>query len=430
MAEKLYRIGIIGGGAAGMMVAASLIESNTNIEIHLFEKNPSLGKKVIISGGGRCNVTTGISDRYVLEQKYIRGTQFFKPALANFPPFKVQEWFEAHGVPLKNEEDNRVFPQSDRGEDIVRAFEKLFEQKHTHIHFSEPIKLLEKQGDEFFLTTDRARHCCDFVVITTGGNAYRHTGSTGDGYAFAQAMGHSITSLGPSLNSFEAAEDWPKTLSGISFPQARLRLLNEEKVYVDGPFLFTHFGVSGPVTFAFSAHTAFASLSKQQPLLMKFSPMAEWNFEVWMERLQKDIQANGAKQIHSLLDQVLPKRFVVALLQLAQISSEKQAAVISKDERKRLAHLLAGELIISLTARRPGDEFVTAGGVNTDEVYRKSMESKICPHLFFAGEVLNIDGVTGGFNLQVAWATGRLAGESIAKRLQNSESEKRNEVAR
>lgn len=417
MKSELKKVGIIGGGAAGMMAAATLLESNVELEVHLFEKNSSLGKKVIISGGGRCNVTTGITDERALEKKYIRGMRFFKPALANFPPDKVLQWFELHGVPLKTESDSRVFPVSDRGQDIVGAFENVFAKGNLHLHFSEPIKSLSKGDVSFVLVTEIQTYEFDFIVIATGGNAYRHTGSSGDGYAFAVSCGHSITQLGPSLNSFEVVEGWPKALSGISFPAARLETCDADRVGATGPFLFTHFGISGPVTFAFSAHTAFADVTQQKPLLVSFSPFAALSFEAWYERIQKAIESAGAKQIHSLLDQLLPKRFVVTLMEIARIKPDKQAATLSKEERKNLAHLLSGKLCISLVARRPGDEFVTAGGVDTDEINRKTMESKICNSLYFAGEVVNIDGVTGGFNLQVAWATGRLAGQSILKAL-------------
>ncbi len=416
------KIAVIGGGAAGMMVVATLLESKVAAEVHLFEKNTSLGKKVIISGGGRCNVTTGITDLNALEKKYVRGMSFFKAALSNFPPAKVQQWFENHDVPLKTEEDFRVFPRSDRGTDIVNAFVRVFDQYQAHIHYAEPILNMQKLGQHFQLITAKQEYSFDCVVICSGGNAYRHTGSSGDGYAFAQACGHTITALGPSLNSFEVAEEWPKQLTGLSFPSARLQVVKTKEYMAVGPFLFTHFGVSGPMTFAFSAQVAFEPIAKQTPLEVSFEPRSDFNFEQWYRILQAEIDQRGAKQIHSLLDQVLPKRFVEVVLQKADIPLTKQAATLSKDERKLICHLLTGRMIFTLTARRPGDEFVTAGGVDTAEIDRKTLESKLCPGLYFAGEVLNIDGITGGFNLQVAWATGRLVGESIVKCLAHGKS--------
>jgi predicted Rossmann fold flavoprotein len=411
-------IAIIGGGAAGMMVAATLCERNLKAVIHIFEKNPSLGKKVLISGGGRCNVTTGYTDTHLVESKYVRGSLFLRPAMAAFGPEKVFQWFEAHGVPLKNEEDFRVFPRSDQGKDVVTVFEKLFAKYDVQVHFSEPVTAIVKQGDgRFELVTAKRSEMMDVVVITTGGNAYRHTGSTGDGYDFAKACGHTITQLGPSLNSFEVKETWCKELSGISLPAASLVGVDPKTEVITGPFLFTHFGISGPMVFAFSAHIPFATITPQHPLSVRLYPLGYNNFDYWEHALLSLFHQNTAKSVANILRTLLPKRLVAELLLLSGISESHTCHQLPKALRRKLVHLLSGELRLTLLARRPGDEFVTAGGVCLDEVNRKTLESKCCPNLYFGGEVLDVDGVTGGFNLQVAWATGRLVGETIAKKL-------------
>jgi predicted Rossmann fold flavoprotein len=410
----MKKVAIIGGGAAGMMAAATLLESGVPAEIHLFEKNASLGKKVIISGGGRCNVTTGLTDMKKLLTKYTRGASFLRAALAAFPPERVRQWFEDHGTPLKCEEDLRVFPVSDRGEDVVGVFERLFEKGGVHLRLATSVKEIKPEGDEFGLTTAAGLEKFDAVVITSGGNAYRHTGSTGDGYDFAKACGHTITALGPSLNSFEVLEEWPKSLSGLSFEKSALVW---SAIQVPGPFLFTHFGISGPVTFALSSHMAFETISKAQPVQVRFRPEADLGAADWDAKLKTVFSASGAKQLHNVLSQFFPDRFAQALLGLASLDGTKKAAELSKEHRQSLARLLGDGIPVTLVLRRPGDEFVTAGGVSTEEIDPKTMRSKINPNLYFAGEVMDVDGVTGGFNLQCAWATGKMAGASVAKTL-------------
>lgn len=412
------KVAIIGGGAAGMMVAATLCEQNVDATIHIFEKNTVLGKKVMISGGGRCNVTTGYTDRNFVESKYVRGATFLRSAMAAFGPEKVRAWFEQQGVPLKNEEDFRVFPQSDRGQDIVAVFERLFARKHVQIHFSEPVVSMQKVvNNGFNIVTAKRNEVFDVVVVSTGGNAYRHTGSTGDGYDFAKACGHTITQLGPSLNSFEAKESWCKAISGISLSQAGLQEAKPQAPVITGPFLFTHFGISGPVVFAFSAQVPFEPITAAKPLSIRLYPLGYTSFDYWEKELLRLFHANSGKSVANVLRTLLPKRLVTQILVLAHIDESDTCHQLPKQLRKNLVHLLSGDLKLTLLARRPGDEFVTAGGISLDEVNRKTMESKLCPNLYFGGEVLDMDGVTGGFNLQVAWATGRLVGQDIARKM-------------
>lgn len=415
MTSSTPRIGIIGGGAAGMMAAATLLEGNHPCEIHLFEKNKHLGAKVLISGGGRCNVTTGLRDKNILLKKYPRGSQFLKAALSKFSPEHCYNWFEDHGVDLKTEEDLRVFPQSNDGHDIVGVFEQLFTSEQVHTHLKTSIIEVQKSTQGFLLTDKEENQFeVDYLIITTGGNAYRQTGSTGDGYAFAKSLGHSITPLGPSLNSFELKEKWPKELSGISLEHALLTYKKQKQI---GPLLFTHFGISGPAVFALSADISFEEISSTSPLEITLIPNAEKTFEEYEQTFQASIKTSPKKQIKTELQLFLPKRLAESVLKIAKIHANKQLVDITKEERKKLSHLLSGDLTLTLIQRRPGDEFVTAGGVDTDEINPQTMESLITPNLFFAGEIMNVDGVTGGFNLQASWAAGRLAGKSILKQL-------------
>ena len=413
------KIAIIGGGAAGMMAAATLLEKNVSAKIYLFESNNVLGKKVSISGGGRCNVTTGITDKSLLLSKYTRGSKFLIPSFYEFPPEKVMAWFEDHKVPLKTETDLRVFPESDTGSDIIRAFEKLFKKKVFVLLNEQVIKLSSAPEQRFNLETKNENYDFDIVIITSGGNAYRHTGSKGDGYNFAKACNHTITQLGPSLNSFEVKEDWCKKLAGISLPNTKLEYheKNKQKISVNGPFLFTHFGISGPVTFALSSHLAFEEISKNHPIKISLIPRTNSNPDFWDKEFLSKFSESPKKQIKHIISEYIPKRLTIELLTLCKISPDKQCGEITKEERKNITKVFSGEIKLTLLSRMKGDEFVTAGGVSLDEVNKNTMESRITPNLYFAGEVLDIDGLTGGFNLQSAWATGRLAGLSIARKL-------------
>jgi len=426
------RIWIIGGWAAGMMCAASLIDHAQQLkqpEIHLFEKNSRLGAKVIISGWGRCNVTTWIVDKKALLTKYIRGGEFLKQSLGVFGPAKLMQWFENHGVPLKIEEDMRVFPVSDNGKDVVGAFENLFATSNVHVHLKCGITEVQPLHPWFRLTTSEGVYDVDCVVITTWGEAYRHTWSTGDGYGFAEACGHTITQLGPSLSSFLAHEQWVKDLSWIAFPNAAIRFDNAEMtddidhngenfddnkpVLVSGPLLCTHFWISGPVVFSLSAHVPYKQIDQTHPLAAQIVLEAWVSFETWDQRIVSWAKDYPARQLKTQLHTVFPERVVEKICEVVRIDPVQQLAHFTKEDRKRLVHALVDGLPLTLVARRPWDEFVTAWGVKLSEVDSKTMQSKILPWLYFAGEVLDVDGLTWWFNLTSSWATWWLAGKSI-----------------
>jgi len=395
------KIGIIGAGAAGLMTAATIKELNSETEVLLFERNSRIGRKIAISGGGRCNVTTGITDKKILLTKYPRGAEFLKKAAFKlFPPQKVIDWFESHGLKLKCEADQRVFPANDNAEAVNELFEKLIPETFK---LSEAVlEITKSKQDKFEIKTNKNSYIVDKLVLTTGGNAYSQTGSKGDGYHFAKSLGHTITELGPSLNSFLVHEDWVKELSGLSLDKA---YLSYKEIQIEGPFLFTHFGISGPAAFAFASQIPFQKVDKENPLVINLS------FGLQKSELDKSIVKNGKKTILNILKLHLPERLSRTILRQLNINPDQKSSEISSQLRKKITQGLP----ISLIARKPGDEFVTAGGISLEEVNQKTMESKIIPNLYFAGEILNVDGYTGGFNLQASWATGRLAGDKIIK---------------
>ena len=260
-------VGIIGGGAAGMMCAVTINELNPNVEVVLIEKNDTLGKKVIISGGGRCNVTTGIHDSKILLKKYPRGEKFLISIMNRFSPHDTYEWFENHGVPLKCENNWRVFTKSDKGSDIIAAFNKIFERHNTKVLFNQAVTSVNRKENGFEIQfKDMPSEIVDRVVLAAGGQAFRKTGSTGDGYAIAESLGHNITRLAPSLHSFITNEKWAKKMSGLSFENAVITVKAKKTYSEAGSFIFTHWGISGPAVFAISSLIAFEEFSANKPL--------------------------------------------------------------------------------------------------------------------------------------------------------------------
>ncbi len=451
----MNRIAIIGGGAAGLMAAATIVEmaeangqifddGSAKVEVLLFEKNSYLGAKVLISGGGRCNTTTGIFDVRKLLENYPRGAKFLMSAMFRFPPEKVMEWFEKHGVKMKIEDDLRVFPTSNEGKDVVGALENVIKRKDpdgadganaesvsAQIFLNCIVEKIEKKEAGFKISLKDGRQFnAEKVIITTGGNAYRNTGSTGDGYAFAKALRHSITKLAPSLHSFLAKEAWLANVAGVSFKKAKITLSADVMEYTSGiakagvekrsaanyertgPFVFTHRGVSGPAIFALSSMAAYENFSVEKPLKIKINLFPDEKPDELKKRFNTMADQNGKKFLVNFLDFFLPKSLAEVFCEIAKIDPKIIMGQLNGAQREAILKLFQN-LELNAVGRGAGDEFVTAGGVDLREVNTNTMESKICPGLYFAGEILDVDGFTGGFNLQAAWATGRLAGENI-----------------
>ncbi len=409
------KVAVIGGGAAGMMCTATLNESNSDIEVILIEKNDSLGKKVVISGGGRCNVTTGITDIKTVLTKYPRGEKFLFYAMHHFSPDDVYAWFENHDVPLKCEKDMRVFPVSNNGQDIVNVFNEIFKKNKTEILFKHAVNKIEKTETGFSISFNgQPSILVDKVILALGGQTYRQTGSNGDGYTLAESLGHTITQLVPSLHSFITAEKWPGTLAGMSFAKATISADCVKPNSFTGPFLFTHSGISGPAVFALSSLVAFISVGQKRPLKIFVDFLPDITVEEVFKTLQAVAKENPKKIFKHTLHHFLPLNLCEALCEYSKVYSHKKNAEVSKNEFFEAATLLKKVPLVAI-GRGSGDEFVTAGGVELKEIDPRTMESKICPGLYFAGEIMNIDGFTGGFNLQASWATGHATGASIAK---------------
>lgn len=394
-----------------MMVAARLVEifweKIWEIEIFLFESNSWLWKKVIISWGWRCNLTNWNFDKKFLLSKYIRWWDFLKPHLWVFWPKKIIEFFEKNLVKTKIEKDNRVFPVSNDWKDVVKMFEKIFESK-IKILYKTKITNIQKNWEKFLLSWEQENFEVDILVLTTGWNAYSHTGSKWDGYNFAKNLGHSITHLWPSLNSFELEENWVKDLSGIVL-NASFELAWKK---ISGPMIFTHFGISGPLVFELSAYLAFEDIKNKKIFLIP----SEKKFEQREKIFQTFIEKNWNQKIENILYQYFPKRFVNWFLESINMVDKKLSS-LSKTSRQNITKMLSSWIPLTIKSRRAGDEFVTAWGVKLEEINKNSLESKICENLYFAGEILDVDGVTGWFNLTVCWATGYGVANSIAEKV-------------
>jgi predicted Rossmann fold flavoprotein len=408
-------IAVIGGGAAGMMAAASAVEARRDAQVTVFERNPRLGAKVIISGGGRCNVTTGVTDVRQALSRYPRGARWLRHAMHSFPPEAVVRWFETRGVPLKTEPDLRVFPVSDNGRDVVGAFERIFARHTVDVRLRTSVVALERAraGGFRVRTMDGQVEGFDAAIVTAGGAAFRHTGSQGDGFRFAASLGHTVTSLHPSLNAYVVREEWAHGLAGVGFPDALLRIpprTPEGSPYsFRGPFLFTHTGVTGPAVFALCALAATEWYGPERPMPLTINLLPELSREAADDLLRERFTAMGGREVANVLDTLLPRSICAPLCAIAGVEAETRAARVSRADRQALAGAITA-FPLTVVGRRNGEEFVTAGGVCTDEVDPRTMQSRLVPGLFFAGEVLNVDGFTGGYNLQAAWATGRLAG--------------------
>lgn len=400
------------------MAAATLLESAPEAEIFLIERNDGLGKKVIISGGGRCNVTTGITDVRTVLTKYPRGNKFLSSAIYGFPPEAVYAWFEDHGVPLKTEDDLRVFPQSNNGKDIVRVFELLFERSGVRVMLKTDVSAIKRGSDGGFVVCFKGTLETlevDTVVLTTGGQAYRHTGSTGDGYAFAVSLGHTLTPLAPSLNAFFTRERWPADVSGLSFHRVTITAKRGKGISFTGPMLFTHRGVSGPAVFALSSLVAFEKYDSTTPLEISIDLFPDKTSDELVAEMEQFIIINPGKIFRNVLGLMVSKSLVDVAIVEAGLPGDKKVAEVSKQDMRKAAAWLKG-IPLQAIQRGGGDEFVTAGGVPLTEIDPGTMESTVCPGLYFGGEVMDVDGFTGGFNLQASWATGRRAGESIAEK--------------
>ncbi|MBQ6267374.1 MAG: NAD(P)/FAD-dependent oxidoreductase [Clostridia bacterium] len=408
---------VVGGGAAGLMTAG--FAGAAGIRTLVLERNERPARKVMITGKGRCNVTNNTASLQALIAQVPRNGRFLYGAFSRFMPADTMAFFESRGVPLKTERGNRVYPVSDRAVDIVDALTG-FAAEHARIVQGRAQELLFEDGRVCGVrTADGAQIRAQAVVIATGGLSYPGTGSTGDGYRLAQQAGHTVTPLRPSLVPLEIHEGFCSSLMGLSLRNVALRVIDrqagEKETYSDfGEMLFTHFGISGPIVLSASAHLE-PPLENRYRIEIDLKPaLSPAQLDA---RLLRDFSENTNKNYINALNGLLPKKLVPVIVRLSGIAPGTKVNQITREQRQALAALLKC-LTVHVTAFRPVEEAViTAGGVDVREVDPKTMASRLTEGLYFAGEVLDVDAYTGGYNLQIAFSTGRLAGLSAAERI-------------
>lgn len=409
----MKKVIVIGGGAAGMMAACMAAVEGAHVT--LLEKNEKTGKKIYITGKGRCNLTNACQREEFLEN-VITNPKFLYSAFAQLDNQAVMNFFEKAGCRLKTERGDRVFPVSDHSSDVIAALNGELKKNRVQVMLHTEVSelLLEEGSIKGVLLSDGKKLHADAVIITTGGRSYESTGSTGDGYRFAKQAGHTIKDLRPSLVPFVVKEEWCKKLQGLSLKNVAVTLKKEKKKIYEGfgEMLFTHFGVSGPLIL--SASSFYTAKYNGQEALLTIDLKPAMDREQLDKRILRDFEENAGKQFKNALDKLLPAKLIPVMVELSGIDPHKKTSEVTKKERSRLLELFKELKLTVNGCRGYGEAIITGGGVNVKEIDPKTMGSRLVNGLYFAGEVMDVDALTGGFNLQIAWSTGALAGKSAA----------------
>ncbi len=404
-------VAVIGGGPAGMMAATEAAERG--FAVTLFEKNEKLGKKLFITGKGRCNITNAAETEDFFKN-IPRNPKFLYSALYGFTNEDVMTMIRKQGVALKTERGGRVFPVSDKSSDILRAFAARVRDAGVKVLLNTEIKSVSHDinGNDFLVSYNGTAQRFDALVLATGGASYPATGSTGDGYRFAKTLGHTVTDIVPALIPLETEEEWPKALQGLSLRNVTLKAYNAKGrvVYEElGEMLFTHFGISGPLVLSASSFIGASPAGTRLSIDLKpgLTP------DELDRRILRDFDANIRKQFANALDALLPQKLIPVMIALSGIAPETPVHQVTREERQQLAALLKALPVTVKKALPVEQAIITRGGVAVKEINPSTMESKLIKNLFFAGELIDVDACTGGYNLQIACSTGALAGRSI-----------------
>lgn len=408
----MSRILIIGGGAAGMM--ASVFAARNGHKAHIFEKNEKTGKKLYITGKGRCNLTNAC-EMDTLFASVCTNEKFLYSAFYGFTNQDAMNFFEEAGVELKVERGNRVFPKSDRSADVLDGLRRQMKQAGVQVHLhTEVADVITEEGRAAGVCLSDGRHIMgDAVIVATGGISYASTGSTGDGYRFAEKLGHKVTQRRPALVPFNIREHFVKELQGLSLKNVEISVRNGKKeLYREfGEMLFTHFGVSGPLILTASSFVGGLAAKQELTLVLDLKPAL--TLEQLDQRILRDFEEHKNKAFKNAVSGLFPAKLIPVMISLSGISPDKKIHEISRGERQHFAYQIKN-LEMTITGLRGFEEaIITRGGVSVKEIHPSTMESKLIPGLYFIGEVLDLDAVTGGFNLQIAWSTAYAAGNAV-----------------
>ena len=413
----MSKVLIIGGGAAGMM--AGVFAARNHHEVHILEKNEKLGKKVFITGKGRCNVANAC-DTEELFPAVMSNPKFLYSGFYSFGPQDVMNFFEEAGVPLKVERGNRVFPQSDHSSDIIRALERELKKAGAKVHLHTTVKEIVKKPEAEKVTgvilEDGTFMEGDAVIVATGGFSYQSTGSTGDGYRFARELGLKVTDISPSLVPLKTKEDYIPKLQGLSLKNTGLTIKNGKKVlYEDfGEMMFTHFGVTGPMILSASAHIGTKLAKAENGELCAYLDLKPALTKEQLDaRILREFETGQNKQFKNVIGVLFPSSLTPVMLELGGIPAEKKIHDISREERQHFVDFVKAFPFTITGMGEFKEAIITKGGVSVKEINPGTMESKKISGLYFAGEVLDLDAVTGGYNLQIAWSTAYLAAQAI-----------------
>ena len=408
---------VVGGGAAGMF--AAIAAAKNGHQVTLYEKNEKLGKKIFITGKGRCNITNA-ADMEELFDAVVTNSKFLYSSFYGYTNQNVIDFFEDAGVPVKIERGNRVFPISDHSSDVIRALEREMKKVGVKVCLNTEVKSVEAEKGKFnkVVLKDTTTQAADACIVATGGLSYRSTGSTGDGFRFAENVGHKVTQCFPSLVPMETKEPWICELQGLSLRNVEAKILDGKKeLYKDfGEMLFTHFGVSGPLIISASSYVGKKFMDKngqKKELTLEIDLKPALTEEQLDQRVLRDFEENHNRQFKNAITKLFPTKLSPVMLELGGIDPEKKVNSIEKEERKQFVHLIKHFRMTLTGLRGYLEAIITKGGVNVKEIDPGTMESKLVKGLYFAGEVLDLDALTGGFNLQIAWSTGYAAGNAI-----------------
>lgn len=404
------KIGIIGAGASGLMAAYSASENDN--EVFLFEKNEKIGKKLYITGKGRCNITNMKPIEELLDH-VVTNKNFLYSAFYTFTNHDLVRFLESNGLKVKVERGERVFPESDKSSDVITTFRKALSKRKVKIYLNENVLKISKTDNRFLISTVNNNYYVDKLIVATGGMSYQTTGSTGDGYAFAQSFGHRITEIIPSLVPIIHNNPELETLQGVTLENIELKVKTQGKTYVEfGDLMFTKNGITGPTVLRISSKI---NKLRSEDLRISIDLKPSLSFEKLDSRILRDFKSNQNKSVINAIEKISTKSLIPIILSRAEVSKDTKVNQLKKEDRLKIVNSIKNFYLSFNSLDDINHAIITSGGISVKEINSSTMESKVVKNLYFAGEIIDVDALTGGYNLQIAFSTGYLAGVSASK---------------